>query len=148
MARKKKYIPKPFESKGETFIDENGKARADTSANIYESMLLSRAFMTLTSKQQILYIYCKSQYYGHRKPEKDFPDIEQFQGADIFYLNWNTVKKYGLYKDSMHSNFYKDMKALCEHGFIENISSGKSRRTKTVYRFNSEWRTWTDEKAE
>jgi len=148
MGKRKKYVPKSFESKGETFIDEKGKVRTDTSANIYESMLLSKAFVTLTSKQQILYVYCKSQYYGHRKPEKDFPEpeYEQIQGADAFYLNWSTVKKYGLYKDSMHSNFYKDMKALCEHGFIKNISSGQSRRTKTIYRFSGDWRTWEADK--
>ena len=140
--RKTKYTPKAFESRGETFIDENGKARTDTSANIYESMLLSKAFMDLTSKQQILYIYCKSQYYGHRKPEKDWPDMENLQGADKFYLNWAAVKKYGLYKESMHSNFYRDMKVLCEHGFIKNISSGASQRKKSIYKFSSDWQTW------
>lgn len=147
MGRKKtKYVPKAFESRGEKFTDSNGTVRADTSANIYESMLLSKAFITLTSKQQILYIYCKSQYYGHRKPEKDYKDIEQFQGADLFYLNWAAVKAYGLYKDSMHSNFYKDMKALCEHGFIRNISSGASQRKKSIYKFCSDWQTWESDK--
>lgn len=146
MGRRKKYVPKPFESIGETFLDQNGKVRTDTSANIYESMLLSKAFITLTNKQQILYIYCKSQYYGHKKPEKDFPDDERLKGADFFYLNWSTVKKYGLYKDSMHSNFYKDMKVLCEHGFIENVCSGQKRKTKTIYRFSSNWKTWETDK--
>lgn len=115
---RKKYVPKRFESKGEKFIDENGKLRADTSANIYESLLLSDSFRDLSDRQKMLYIVAKSQYYGHRKPEKDYPEIELFQGADVFYLNWNAVKRYGLYKDSMHSNFYRDMAALIEHGLL------------------------------
>ena len=51
---RKKYIPKRFESKGEKFIDENGKLRADTSANIYESLLLSDSFRDLSDRQKML----------------------------------------------------------------------------------------------
>lgn len=62
-------------------MDDCGRMRADTSANIYESMLTSDAFALLTTKQQILYVFCKAQYYGKRKPEKDFPEVEQMQGG-------------------------------------------------------------------
>lgn len=142
---RKKYVPKRFESKGEKFIDENGKLRADTSANIYESLLLSDSFRDLSDRQKMLYIVAKSQYYGHRKPEKDYPEIELFQGADVFYLNWNAVKRYGLYKDSMHSNFYRDMAELIEHGFIERLSSGKGNRKKSIYKFSADWQSWKPE---
>ncbi len=145
---RKKYVPKKFESRGEKFIDENGKLRADTSANIYESLLLSNAFRDLSDRQKMLYVVAKSQYYGHRKPEKDFPEIEKFKGADVFYLNWNAVKRYGLYKESMHSNFYKDMAALIEHGFIERLSSGKGNRSKSIYKFSADWQTWKSEDKE
>lgn len=144
---RKKYVPKRFESKGEKFIDENGKLRADTSANIYESLLLSDSFRDLSDRQKMLYIVAKAQYYGHRKPEKDYPEIELFQGADVFYLNWNAVKRYGLYKDSMHSNFYKDMSALIEHGFIQRLSSGKGNRKKSIYKFSADWQSWKPEKV-
>lgn len=145
MAKKPKYRPKPFESRGEKFIGTNGKLMADTSANIYESLLTSEAFKNLTVKQRLLYIYCKSQYYGHRKPEKDFPDIDDFQGADLFYLNWASVQKYGLYTKTMHSNFYKDMGQLITHGFISRVSSGKHSKSKTIYKFSSGWHTWEKE---
>lgn len=136
------YKPKKFESLGR-YKDYNGKDKIDTSANIFESMLLSPAFRDLNSKQQILYVYCKKQYYGHRKPEKDYKDVEQFQGTDLFYFNYDLAFKYGLYKSSMSSNFYADMKALCEHGFIEKVSSGASQRKKNIYRFSSLWQTWS-----
>ena len=138
----KKYVPKRWESKGETYMDDCGRMRADTSANIYESMLTSDAFALLTTKQQILYVFCKAQYYGKRKPEKDFPEVEQMQGAELFYLNWAAVQQYRLYKPSMDKNFYQDMKALCDHGLIEKVASGKGRRQKSIYRFSDRWKTW------
>lgn len=127
---------------GESYMDASGRLRADTSANIYESMLTSDAFALLTTKQQVLYVFCKAQYYGKRKPEKDFPEVEQMQGADLFYLNWAAVQQYRLYKPSMDKNFYQDMKALCSHGLIEKVASGRGRRQKSVYRFSDRWKTW------
>ena len=146
--RKQKYKSRRFESRGEKFVDGNGKLRADTSANIYESMLLSDSFRDLSDRQKMLYVVAKSQYYGHKKPEKDYPEIDKFQGTDVFYLNWNAVKRYGLYRESMHSNFYKDMAVLIEHGFIERLSSGKGNRTKSIYRFSAGWQTWKPEDKE
>ena len=66
--RRKRYMPRFFESTGIT---------NDTSANIYESMLNSAAFQDLTKNQRLLYMYMKAQYYGKRKPGKDFPDEER-----------------------------------------------------------------------
>lgn len=140
--RKKKYVPKAWESKGDSYMDASGKLRADTSANIYESMLTSDAFALLTTKQQILYVFCKAQYYGKRKPERDFPEVEQMHGDDLFYLSWEAAQQYRLYKPSMDKNFYMDMKALCDHGLIERVASGKSGRKKSVYRFSDRWKTW------
>ena len=60
MARKKKYVPKAFES---------GKA-GDVSANIYASMIQSRAWSNLTNNARVLYVYMKLQYYG----QKTIPD--------------------------------------------------------------------------
>lgn len=48
--RKKVYKAKTFESNG---------ASNDTSANVYESMLNSPAFMDMTKNQRLLYIYMK-----------------------------------------------------------------------------------------
>ena len=145
MSRKRTYTPKAFESMGEHYTDQTGKRKADTSANIYESMMTSPAFLDLNMRLRNLYLVCKAQHYGKRKPGKDFPEIEDFQGADIFYLNWGTVLKYGIYKESMHGNFYSDMKTLMEHGFIKRISSGKSHRTKSIYQFSGDWKTWRAE---
>lgn len=140
--RRKRYVPRSWESKGETYMDSSGRRRADTSANIYDSMLTSDAFILLTDKQKMLYVCCKAQYYGKRKPERDYPDVEQLHGEDLFYLNWAAVQAYGLYKPSMHPNFYRDMKALCGHGLIEKVSSGAGQRKKSIYRFSDRWQVW------
>ena len=80
MARKKKYVPKAFES---------GKA-GDVSANIYASMIQSRAWSNLTNNARVLYVYMKLQYYG----QKTIPDREQ----ECFYFNKAMfIKTYQLY---------------------------------------------------
>lgn len=133
--RRKKYVPKPFESAG---------GANDTSANIYESMLNSAAFQDLTKNQRLLYIYMKAQYYGKRKPEKDFPDVEQMQGDELFYFNLSLAEKYGLYSRGNRGQFYNDVKALEEHGFIMVVSSGRSTKTRSIYKFTGGWRVWED----
>ena len=133
--RKTPYKPKTFESSGEA---------RDTSANIYESMLQSKAFMSLTKNQRLLYIYMKAQYYGKRKPGRDYPEVEQFQGDDLFYFNQSLAVKYGLYTRGNHKSFYDDIKALENHGFIKTVSNGKMTKSKSIYKFVGEWHKWTD----
>ena len=121
MARKKKYVPKSFES---------SKA-GDVSANIYASMMQSEAWSNLTNNARVLYLYMKLQYYG----QKTIPDREQ----ECFYFNKALVTKtYQLYTNV--NQFYKDKKMLIDNGFIETVENGRNTRTKNVYRFSSKWR--------
>lgn len=143
MANKKRYIAKSFEGVGTTFVDENGKKIADTSANIYESMLRSKAFKTLKNRQKVLYLVCKSQYYGKRKPKADYKD-ERVQDDTCFYLNLDLVCQYGLYTRNMRKEFYGDMKELRKRGFIEQVASGRGTMTKSIYRFASGWKQWEE----
>ena len=144
MGRKKKYDAKAFESNGQ-YRGRNGGARKDTSASIFESMYRSEAYRDLTARQRDLYVCCKLQYYGKRKPGRDFQDLEEFQGDDLFYLNWASVSAdYGLYPAGSERNFYKDMNALIEHGLIDLRSSGKKRRQKNIYQYSVRWKKWPE----
>ncbi|MCR5092811.1 MAG: hypothetical protein K6B72_02445 [Lachnospiraceae bacterium] len=143
MARAKhKYRAYPFESVGEKFIDESGKTRKETSANLFESMLLSAAYKSLSDRQARLYTVCKAQFYGKRKPGYDYKESGLFQGDEFFYLNWATVQRYGVYPASSSKNFYRDMQALQDHGFIQKVASGKAHKKKNVYSFSDRWQAW------
>ena len=133
--RKKRYTPKTFESDGRT---------NDTSANIYESMLESKAFKDLTKNQRLLYVYMKAQHYGKRKPGKDFPDREDLQEESVFYFNMAVAEKYVLYSRNNHTSFYNDIKALVNHGFIRVVSTGKTVMKKSIYDFCGDWKNWDD----
>ena len=133
--KKKKYIPKSFESTG---------VSNDTSANIYESMLTSAAFLDLSKNQRLLYMYMKAQYYGKRKPRKDYPDIEEIQGDECFYFNQALAVKYNLYTRSNHQSFYSDIKAIERHGFIKIVSNGRNTKSKSIYKFVGDWKEWKD----
>lgn len=143
--RKKKYHPKAFESLGDTYTDATGHKRTDTSANIYESMLTSDAWKDLSFRQRALYTVCKAQYYGKRKPGKDFPELPDVQGDDCFYMNAAAVERYGIYTKNMHREFYGDLKALCVHGLITCVSNGRANKSRSIYRFSAAWGTWKPE---
>ena len=126
--RKKRavYQKKPFESNGST---------SDTSSNIYMSMLTSPAFRDLSAQQARLYLFCKAQYYAEKKKPNDDPLC--------FTMNkskWSAL--YGLYDGNNGHGFRRDMEALIEHGFIICVECGAITRTKSIYRFSSEWQRW------
>ena len=125
--RKQPYEKKRFESTGES---------NDTSANIYISMLMSKAWKELSAKQHELYLYCKAQYYAEKKkPIKG--------NALSFTMNqakWHGL--YGLYNSSNFKAFYKDMSALIEYGFIRCLFCGSTTRTKSIYEFSNKWQKY------
>lgn len=133
------YKPRSFECKG--YVEENGKRRNDSSANIFESMLLSDAFRELPTRAKALYMYCKAQYYGHRKPRADYPDIPYMQADECFYLSFPEMGKYGLYSKTSKAEYYEDMKTLEAHGFIKRISKGHPGK-KSIYKLTGDWQTW------
>lgn len=129
---KNKYKPKNFESNGST---------SDTSANIYMSMLASESWKKLTKNQQILYVYCKAQYYAEkRKPKPQMAQLSDEELALCFTMNKSKwCKLYGIYKDGNQKGFINDMKALIDNGFIELIENGKNTRTKSIYKLSGKW---------
>ena len=108
------YKPRAFESVG-------GDKKH---AAIYISMLFSPAFQSLSNRQQILYIYVKGRYYGTRKPGKDYPEVNELQGNDLFYFPFNEAVKTGKYTANMRREFY---------GVKVNIKMLKNRNIK-MYR--------------
>ncbi len=139
MSNKGNKQPKSFESDGRS---------KDSFARIYESMFESKAFMDLTKNQRLLYLYMKKQLYAKRKPQADYPEIEQFKGESLFYFNLAAAEKYGLYSRTNNKQFYKDKDVLIDHGFIECVSNGRCTRSKSIYKFSGNWKLWKPPKRE
>lgn len=125
------YHPKVFESDG---------SKSDTSANIYMSMLMSENWQALTKNAQLLYLYCKAQYYAEkRKPKPDYKQLTEQEQHQCFTMNKSKWKNlYHLYTNE--SQFYKDRDLLVKYGFIEIIENGKNTRTKSIYMLSDKWR--------
>ena len=145
--RKKKYIPKSFES-------DNSLGKADTHASLYRSMILSKPYNKLTANQKHLYTLCKSELYGKSKN-----DLEQFNEyfrekginkhdhPEYFTMNWGKVKKGGLYDCYSNTNSFRtDMNALIEHGFVDCILCGADTRSKSLYKLSGRWRFYGTDK--
>ncbi|MBQ8075619.1 MAG: hypothetical protein IJ237_06505 [Oscillospiraceae bacterium] len=122
--KKQKYEKKPFESTLQP---------SDTSANIYESMMLSTAWQDLSASARVLYLTCKSQYYSEKKkPVED--DRETFT---MNQQKW--AEKYHLYTKENHRGFQRDMESLIMHGFVKCVECGAVTRTKSIYKFSADW---------
>ena len=126
MSKYRPYEKKGFESMGNS---------SDTSANIYESMLLSPAWLELTATQKTLYLACKSQFYSEkRKPNNN---------AKQFTMNkYKWCNKYKLYTNANSAGFYRDIAVLIEKGFIFCVESGAFTRTKSIYQFSDKWQIY------
>lgn len=124
MSRKRrKYTPKPFES-----VDGNS-----LSANLYATMLQSKAWKKLNKGAMVLYLYMKLQYYGAR-------NIVDHPQTDFVFNKAMVTQVYGLYTNM--SQFRKDRDLLIEYGFIEYVENGKNTRTKSIYRFSNKWQQY------
>lgn len=121
--RKKAYTPKSFES-------INGNR---LSANMYATMLQSKAWKKLNKGAMVLYLYMKLQYYGAR-------NIADHPQTDFVFNKAMVTQVYGLYTNM--SQFRKDRDLLIEYGFIEYVENGKNTRTKSIYRFSDKWQQY------
>ena len=136
MGKRQKYTPHSYES---------GKPGGDPFAALYRSLLLSDAFTSLSKGAKILYVYCALHIHnaGRIRPGKDFPNIPELQGDDVFYLNRALVcERYRLYNPTNGKSFYSDVAELLEHGLIERISNGKEQKRKSVYKMSNLWKRW------
>lgn len=141
------YVPKTFESDPQFLIGRN----YDTSANIYMSMMLSPAWLDLSKAQQILYLYCKAQYYGkNKKEQKELMTAEELLSkkevdtSKRFFMNremW--LNFYKIYPDN--GQFYKDIKVLCDFGFIKTIERNQNTKKRNIYEFTDQWRFYKKE---
>lgn len=127
MSRKRRtYQKKPFESTGTS---------SDVSGNIYVSMQLSKAWMTLTANQKVLYLVCKTQLYAEKQKPNDDPlsfTMNQSKWCGLYHL----------YEKSNAKGFYRDMTALIEKGFVTCVECGAITRTKSIYRLSSMWQKY------
>ena len=123
--QRKRYTPKKYESR---------KPNGDISANIYLSMIQSKAWRELTPNAMRLYLYMKLQLYG----QKSLTDC----GEEYFYFNkamWHDT--YHIYTNQ--AQFYKDRDMLVSNGFIEIVERGQNTRTRAIYKFSDKWQKVT-----
>lgn len=83
MTKRSKFSPKAFESNSKFLPIISGYTRKDTSANIYNSMLLSPAFQDLTATGMRLYLYMKARYYTEKKTDALITEYEKLTNQNI-----------------------------------------------------------------
>ena len=119
-------------------------------------MLISDAWQDLTSRQRDVYLAAKMQFFGARsRPANDYPELEELQGykgKECFYLNHRFLTKvYRIYPESNRRDLYKDIKALIEHGFIEEVIHGDAKGGnyhRSIYKYSDKWQEWERLKVE
>lgn len=120
------YVPPPYLSSFQ---------HGDRFTVLYQSLLLSEAFLSLTKSQQCLYMWMTFQQ--HAVNAKDHPDGDNTK----FYFNRRLYKGvYRLYTND--ASFEKDRDALIEKGFIRCLEAGANTRSKAVYQYSEKWKLY------
>lgn len=115
--------------------DEGGKF-----SRIFSDMLKSAPWHDLDAAARNLYVCCKDQFFYQDAHPKITDNAET--NKYYFYMNRGMWQKtYDLFKSK--ATFYKAMKALVTHGFVEVYRSGWNTRTKSIYRYSNKWHGWT-----
>ena len=116
----------------------------DIYSALHEELLTSSAWKALTSRQKILFLYCKLQYRA-REPKPTLTDANGEAKSNPLWFTMHRgkyVDKYGLYIDNDRGAFYRDMAALIAYGFIECVYSGKKDKVKSIYTYSDMWRRY------
>lgn len=136
--RKRNYKLEDFETK-----DFNGIL--STTANLTRSKIYDDAFLSLNFRQRCLFTYMQSEYYGKAKDDLSvFP--EEYRGKQsnnkpklYFTFNWAKAQRIGY---TNKQQFYNDINALIEKGFIDCIIDGQPQKQKSLYKFSSRWKKY------
>lgn len=127
------------------------KSKRDVFVNIDMSMLMSRAWQTMNSRQKILYLCCKAQSccVSVSQSEDDIKeDRKCFEFPQRLWLKKNEklstpaapAETYNLYSDKKY--FYKDMAILIDHGFVDCVDCGAGFGKKNLYTLSDRWRNY------
>lgn len=120
--------------------------RADTFVRFSVSLHLSEAFQSLKNRQKMLLISMMQQKTGYRKPSQeiaeDSPYYDKVKGEYCFFFPYRTAIEFCPEYTNNHSRLYSDIKVLIDRGFIEVVYSGKTSKTKSVYRYSEKWKSW------
>lgn len=115
-------------------------------SQMYSTMLLSEAFLSLSGNQKSLYLYCKFQRFGEK--DKHLLSTDEKPYGDKMYFSMNRHKyqeNYKLYKKGNHNGFQRDMAELINKGFIDCVACGWYSKQRTIYAFSERWKLYGTE---
>lgn len=139
---KNKNPPMPWE------VIQNGKG--DIHCRIYNQVLKSKAYKTLTPNAKNLYAICKAQEFGRKWFPSGYKlpsNLTEREKRAYFTMNKNKwLDEYGFAK--YDGAFYKAMKELIIHGFVDCVYQGKIYKQANVYRLSTRWQQYDNENYE
>ena len=115
----------------------NGPLKGQVFSGIYATQIQSPAWKRLSYKQRDTFLQMRMQEHTKVHPPAEF-------GTRTFYFPkslWCATLE--LYRKN--EQFYADVDALIEYGFIDCVSSGYTTKEKSVYRFSDRWKLYGTE---
>ena len=121
-----------------TFQPWQSNRKSKAFSLVSRDMLLSTAWQALNPTAVKLYICCLDQL-GYKPPTVTG---DASNDRDYFVMNRELWRD--RYRVTSSPNvFMRAMRNLVSHGFVEVYRSGKNTRTKTIYKFSGQWKSWT-----
>ncbi len=116
-----------------------GKGQHENFGTVYESLVKSKQFQSLSMPAKLIYVYCRINantsngracLYNHGKEE------ETSYTPNHFVFPAGQQAEYGLKRTNTH----RYLKELVNAGFIELCEQNKHRQKVNVYKFSSKWK--------
>lgn len=132
--RKSKYKPLSFECAGSSVVN----------ASISLSMMQSDAWKQLSHSAMVLYLHMKTQLFAVPYADKPLNDDGEKDRTLFVFNRAMYTKVFPIFTNG--EQFRRYSHELIKYGFIELVQSGKITRTKNIYRYSSNWKSWYDGK--
>lgn len=123
-----------------TYANINARIGDSTFGIVYESMLKSEAYKSLSAGEKIMYVCCRTQatskdskmcLYNHAK------EFGTMYSDNDFVFPATHMEKYGFDR----SNGGKLLNSLIAKGFLDKKEANKPRKKVNVYSFSSRWKS-------
>ena len=136
------YVKQPFESLNYGSC-EKGSVKYEPKTTIYDSMMKSRAYQSLSKGAMFLHKVCLMQMFATKKTPVGDYNLDE----EEFCISYGLLKKVYPHIFTDDKKICRAKKELIEKGFIEECYNGKTKGQRSIYKMSDRWHTYYPQKS-
>lgn len=137
------YQKQPFESSRYGSMEEI-KVKTEPKATIYQTMLETEAYQSLSAHAMLLHKVCLLQMFQKKKPFVGGYHVAE----DEFCVSYGYLRKEYPVMFPNDSKIRRAKKELLDKGFIVEVSNGKKQGMRSIFKMSDKWKYYKPEKKQ